>query len=450
MTPAPPHQPQGGNQETATVKRPNTQHSARAHNPNATPAPRVPRAGFTLPELLIAITVFLSVAGGIALLFTQSIRTVKVGHQNIEVNEHIRAAMDLLETDLTQAFTSRDYGDYYTFYGTPIGMTFVGLVRPNRDNAQPNLSRITYVLYTQDPRAFTSYEDYAAIMPNNQPITYTLLRYVEPDRDSLESMPLPPPYNELPWPDPAQPPPTFEGPEYAQIHDELQEVYLNLAEDGDPNFFGAAGILCEGNDLSCRNELVRAKKREIWIRMLAGDPRLPAFWREDYLRRTGTDNPDFPSYQDYILAEDIVLINPNANPEFFKEDIKQPGTTVAFDRWFEYWTTQSAIPRDPGAQEYRPLFQYGSCCQNDGQPAFYEFWNDHRNMVGLAARDVNVSEANRIIALGSPLAPRIPMIVDINLSFLQQSPYAGAPDLFRSFTKQIDIPTGYTRTDLTS
>ena len=50
---------------------------------------------------------------------------------------------------------------------------------------------------------------------------------------------------------------------------------------------------------------------------------------------------------------------------------------------------------------------------------------------------------------GSPMAPRVPMVVDLQLNFLMKTPYAGAPDLFRGFVKQIDVPTGYTRGDLT-
>jgi prepilin-type N-terminal cleavage/methylation domain-containing protein len=383
-----------------------------------------PSPGFTLPELLVALTIFLTVAGGIALLFTGSIRTVRVGHQNITVNEHIRAAMDLLETDLTHAFTSRTYGDYYTFYGTPIGMTFVGLVRPTRNDARPNLSRVTYVLYAASPHGFTSYEDY---VPGNTPVTYQLLRYVEPNRDNLESLPISPRIenNQLvsaPWPDPfgAEP---IEGGPISNVYWELR----NAAEEAMAPTTLDRRQLCEFED--CVAEVLRGKKRELWLRMLAGDNSLPPFWSENY----SPPNPDAPSYHDYLLVEDVVLVRNVVDQPLFREHIVT-GSPIG-----QLWPERSAttIADFP----FLPFFMYGACCFNN-QTQYYPFWNDQRNMIGLGT---GIPEGHALFAFGSPMAPRIPVMVDIRMQFLLPSPYAGAPDLFRVFTKLVDVPSGYTR-----
>ncbi len=412
-------------------------------------------SGFTLAELLIAMVIFLTVAGGIALLFSQSIRTVKVGHQNIDISEHIRAAMDLVETDLTQAFTSRDYGDYYTFYGTPIGMTFVGLVRPNRDASQPNLSRVTYVIYGI-PNRFTSLETYAESAPDNQPLTYALLRYVEPNQDTLDDFMISPVplangryESSSPWPDPFGTAPP-EG-QYRNLYWELWEA-ANCFSQGtfDISRCDNAGgrFLCEEirpgvADPACVNEIIRAKKRELWIRMLAGDRNLPPFWAED-------GNTGGPTYKDFVLAENIVLVQDVApGQQLFKENIL---TLAANDPnqlnpAVQPWPDRAGS--GSGFNPFRPIFTFGVCCVN-GQPQFYPFWTDYRNMFGLNP-DIPEGVVNPTgpSTFGSPMAPRVPMVVDLQLNFLMKTPYAGAPDLFRGFVKQIDVPTGYTRGDLT-
>ena len=86
------------------------------------------RGGFTLVELLVAMTIFITVMSSVMFLFSAAIRISKQGFQSQDAFEIARGAMDILERDLSRSFTSRDHGDVFNFYGTPIGFTFIGMI----------------------------------------------------------------------------------------------------------------------------------------------------------------------------------------------------------------------------------------------------------------------------------------------------------------------------------
>jgi prepilin-type N-terminal cleavage/methylation domain-containing protein len=86
---------------------------------------RVPRtdAGFSLVEMLIAMTVMLVVLAGTAQMMFQAIQGESASSQVLDMNGHLRAAMDLIQRDLLQ-----------TGQGLPIGRR-VGV--PNGPDARP-------------------------------------------------------------------------------------------------------------------------------------------------------------------------------------------------------------------------------------------------------------------------------------------------------------------------
>ena len=103
-------------------------------------------AGFTLAEILVAVTILTTVLSGVALLFTQSLRTVRIGFQARDAFELARGTISVIERDLARAYVASQRGDASTFYGTPLGFTFIGLVG-TRESPGHNLARITYVLH---------------------------------------------------------------------------------------------------------------------------------------------------------------------------------------------------------------------------------------------------------------------------------------------------------------
>ena len=66
-------------------------------------APRHGESGFTLLELLIAVTVMLVVLAGTAEIMTSAMNSSAATRDVIDMNSHLRAGMDLLQRDLLQA-----------------------------------------------------------------------------------------------------------------------------------------------------------------------------------------------------------------------------------------------------------------------------------------------------------------------------------------------------------
>ncbi|HIA47381.1 MAG TPA: prepilin-type N-terminal cleavage/methylation domain-containing protein [Candidatus Hydrogenedentes bacterium] len=252
--------------------------------------------GFTLIELLVSMAIFVTIMSGVTLMFNSAVRVTKQAYLNQAAFETVRGTFDTIEHDLTRSFVSRESGHKHTFYGTPIGFTFIGLVSTDGTD-EYNLARITYVMYS-DPFSVgltKIYESTADDTNASAPrITYTLLRYIEPGVEDLESFP-------IEWTSPFQ----GDSPNLTLA----QEVTLARSEAVAENL-----CLSNDNDDPCIEEVEKSKRRELWIRMLAGDPSLPHFW----------DNPNnAPTVRttnisgltrdpaDYVIAENILHIERN-------------------------------------------------------------------------------------------------------------------------------------------
>lgn len=252
-----------------------------------------PHKGFTLVELLVSMAIFVTIMAGVTLMFNSAVRVTKQGYQNQTAFETIRGAIATIERDLTNSFVNRESGHKHTFYGTPIGFTFIGVIDTDGDGNY-NLARITYVMYA-DPSGQGLTKTYQSTADDDNDsedrTTYSLLRYIERGVEDLESFPI----------------------VWASL-DTGDLGTLNLGQEitfarNQASFDGLC--LSTDPDDPCLEEVEKAKKRELWIRMLAGDPYLPRFW----------DTPGFTTVRssnivnlsrdpkDYAIAENILHIS---------------------------------------------------------------------------------------------------------------------------------------------
>jgi len=461
-------------------------HSARGCRRGGTGVRRVSlkpatRRGFTLVELLVALAIFITVMSIVAFMFVTAIRTTKQGALNQEAFEMARGAMRLLERDLTRAFTNRDHGDVYSFYGTPIGFTYVGMV-PSDDNTEYNIARVTWVIYhssiTAQAGAVSLYQSTtAADVP-----TYALLRYVEPGVDNLDAFLVP--WGGVADVDSGSP-------------DTLEQLAVNYA----------ASVVCP--DARCDEIALQTARRDIWIRMLSGgDLEVDSAWQRadmlgsldpsDYFvtenvrflevvgEACSTTTPPVTFDEAANLALEVPGLNLNGElvdrPKFlFGGTYAQGGETcgLVYDdvlaspeiAFFNPNDATAALP-NLGAGIAQPFFTYwdiGVIRNNvftdvDDQisPLAFTFWNDARNLVadgidndGDGFIDIGVDQIlgtgdddpDEIYGdnLGSPLDARLPRAVTTDFTLFFRSPYPGAPDFNQRFTQRIDLPTGYRR-----
>jgi len=233
--------------------------------------------------------------------------------------------------------------------------------------------------------------------------TYSLIRYVEPGVEDLDTFP-------VDW-------------EFYRTEDEL---------------WGSATIrqaLREIDDLKAEawpddviEDLERTKKRQLWIRMLSEAELgpLPRFWGS-----LGIE-PNRRSAMDYVVAQNIVATTPPGITEddkaytgdtFFEYGLTDSGAIV----WEPFWNADYNLP-------YGTRFAAGVTQQDAADPWFrYEYDPTDPNSNPLDAE------------IGTPFRPRLPEVVKLRATFKYESPYIGAPDLERSFEQVIDIPCGYMR-----
>ncbi len=404
--------------------------------------------GFTLVEILVSIAIFLTIAGSILAIFNGSLRTMRIASQNQEAYEVARGSLKTLERDLSLAFTSREHGDHYSFYGTPIGLTFVGLVKYHEDS-EPNLARITYVIRAVDLDEMEAVPDKDGIVVEKQ--TYSLIRFVERNQHDLESFP-------VDWD-------TLAVADSGGLF--LQDLIGDPNDPGGSNAASAVNMasvngLCAAGDVECFNEVARAKKRELWIRMLAEVPpdialqptaTFPALWETAPLNDAVA--------LDYVLAENIRYVNAvdplDVTPKILNVDTAK----VADLRWSFF--------------KYRDVNRF-----SDGniKGANLAFWNDWRNInignngldddldgtpdqdgegrVDLNSNGLNDDgdgatdegdEFGEIFGggIGSPISPHFPQQIVVDYTLFYEAPFPGATDFEETFTLEIDIPTAVRR-----
>lgn len=448
------------------------------------------RAGFTLVEMLVAVAIFLALMAAVSLVFSLSVRLSEETFQKQEAFEIARAAMGVLEQDINRIYTSRDTGANSTFYGSPYGMTFI--MKIQADNS-PNfdLARVTYVFHRSAGSKVLQ-----AQIDDNDPTetdadrvrpTYSLLRYVEPGVEDLDTFP-------VPWTNVV----IDQG---GQVNlQNLVDLRINDVLSGFNPSNLPPGFDCDDD---CLEQLDRSLKREIWLRMLAGGDSfdVPNGW-------VVLDEFDGLFPEDYILAENIVQLDssgdPITNPDFWPQVLDEHIADIS-DATLSANSALFAAPingffsyREMGTRNKpdEPLFGNltdnlarpltivpnanggnATIVENSAAPPLQEYagidlsyWNDIRNMEYQVRktnlefdpnidqdRDGDVDPDDAAIAAsnlrnpaayirtGSPLDPRLPEAVNVRFTLFLQAPSVGSPDYFETFTQRIPVPLGYRR-----
>ncbi len=431
-------------------------------------------AGFTLVELIVATAILAIIALAIMTMFTGSMRAVKQGNQVIDANDMARAAIQIIERDLDTAFTARDAGEYHQFFGCPVGMMFIGLVRATYDPLDTTtetlqLARVSYLLYrSEDGGLFTDRDD-------NLFEAYSLVRLVEIGVEDLNTFP------GVNW--------DFWDKDTA----EPDGIYLGL---------NAVRTWCGDNNLTYdeTQQMLAAKKRELWLRMLAGwgsattgDPEddLPADpWSS--IRVHPQADPAALNTFDFVIADNILPYSFYGGDDGCDNDGDGQIDEEDEDRvfYFSFYGGDDGRDNDGDGQideadEDRMFYGVNDCRDNDGDllidepgegvypwdaygdinslpgvmlpdeaffsygrmtnnpkhgdpdgPEMYAYWNSVVNSALPTSHDY---------ALGHPLSARLPEVVRINFTFWFESPYVGAADYERTFTQTIEVPSAYTR-----
>lgn len=278
------------------------------------------RFGFTLTELIVGLAIFSTIMAGVTIMFNSAVRTTKQGYQNQRAFENVRGAFTLIEEDLTRAFGSKNTGLEHTFYGAPFGFSFIGLVQ-TEGTTQFNTARITYVVYGQEDSENELTRVYNTTASDDDEskeiITYSLIRYVEPGQDDLESFP-------IDWASTTTfydsvDPTTFTAIMASAIRDSATNSLCFTDENLGAMSDADAVAFAQGNP--CFEGVVNATKRELWLRMLADDPMLPNFWDVndgEPVMRIGTTQADTLLPADYIVAENLLHIDRSVG--FSRED----------------------------------------------------------------------------------------------------------------------------------
>lgn len=363
------------------------------------------KGGFTLTELLVSTAIFAILMTSIGALFVASLNAVKSGYQSQKVYEDARGTFNVIQRDLTTVFTSRDFGQYYQFYGNEYGMMMVGLLqlRDASGRDYTRIGRITYVIYPVVLRggdnAFYVTEPFAIDYAKEVGVTDTgrapdfhqtrgvrfagndpnsdagsrevaicaLVRYVEPGVSELDAYP----FN---WDDLIDE--TENNPEFpatsspeslrSQLNDSLEvSNTLSLSPSNDLRILGRLD--------SARDQMFAAKKRDLWLKMLScqkywiprlvgGQALLPNPWgRVDpnsgavtercWLRGGSTVSVVDP--RDFVAVENIGVFTPQ-----------------------DYWTTWPLLAyRADGG--YKPFFEFGRITA-DTSVDLMPFWNSNR------------------------------------------------------------------------
>ena len=435
--------------------------------------------GFTLAELLVAMVIFLTLMSGVMVMFGASITAVNETYARKDTYEAGRAALGVIARDLQSAFTAREHGDLYNFYGTPYGFTFIGALQNGK------LGRITYALRFSgqfaeldamrigdaaallagapiDPADVTDRTDFHPI--------YWLIRYEESGDANLENFDLP---GGLQWPtidsvfplrdQDITPPPENNSPHLYNLlrlavrnpdGTDLRDMIFSL------RYSNTGGLhIVDSNFVA---QVLAAKKRQLWIDMVAGrgafanalltPGQIPP---GDYFARILAEQ----GYElaDYAVAEEI-LATPltDANGDNLYDGLYPDGRLiVATLSFFTY-----AGPDGTRAATFNAL-------DNLSFPNLNDKDLDNRNLIrwGTFKDPNNPKLFNHLMlqsfddglarllagkrgyttALGLPILPRIPALVEPNFVVFYAPKRVGGASFQKQFSQAIEVPAGLTR-----
>lgn len=420
-------------------------------------------SGFTLTELVVAVAILVTISSGVMMLFVGSIRTVRQSGQSIDAFENARGALNVIERDLSTCFTSREHGEYFHFVGTPIGMTFVGMLKAT--NGATELGRVTYVLHEfgvgPPPVGGAEFDAEREDPPNSHEWvnvtvkTRAILRFVEMGVRDLDSY-------LIAWPD-LQPdwintPPGETGSPENNLWLELKNAVfrggVNLDNFNFSDFPEYADWLGTSAETATLGQVaLRAKKCELWIRMLAGDTSLPLAWNT-YDPNTGAVigvgflnksrlPEDYLEPGDYVLAENIAWRVETPDPPYVgypgeiwtRWPLPDSDTEPPVQQWFSYGRTAIDVDTGAAVSDFSPFFNLE---QN---------WIPTGALDALNNGDIPVfwNLEGQQDLVGDPLRPRLPELVEVNFSLMYPSAYSGAAEFNRGFQLTVAITQGLSR-----
>lgn len=407
--------------------------------------------GFTLPEMLVAIAIFMAITSGLVVLFAGTMRASRTGYQQMDAFDQARGALNVIDRDLRAAFNSRDYTGVESFFGTPLGFTFIGNIQTSETSTDRKVARVTYVIYTAANRDAWASTEATAELVNAYPRTfqpgeegydpahplrvapeelwptgymYPMLRYVEPGVSNLDAFP-------VNW--------DYSNPEFSNLS--LNDLIDNAVYDA------KSRGLCD----SCEAEFRKMKKRELWIRMLAGgddglepgaiaDGPVPNAWNDLASQRAILG----PMDRDILYDPFTFFIIRNAMSET---------SPAIYARWpflgspfFDYdyaYVSEDMTYRDPAT---------GADFSKKANP----WWNSPRSLNWDPRRDWRLPDRRfpSLLCGGDPADwqqipccedPCLPEVVNVDFWMGFESPYPGAPDFKRRFSLSISLNTAYTR-----
>jgi type II secretion system protein J len=145
--------------------------------------------GFTLVEMLVALAIFGTVMAGISVVFISSMRAWQTNRENQSVFEMGRAALNVMEQDLTSAFGSVDRDEMQTLVGGRDWLTFVGMVENPLTRVKVETGPGSY--YTYDvPHSDMSRVTYCLLGNPAVAGEMLLLRLVQLDVDGVGTDPI--------------------------------------------------------------------------------------------------------------------------------------------------------------------------------------------------------------------------------------------------------------------
>jgi len=307
--------------------------------------------------------------------------------------------------------------------------------------------------------------------------TYGLLRYEEADRRDLDSFDLPDPitmewpYIDLVDPDRDTPGAVAEGTPTGVLYDFL------ISAIGNPNdadmrdvisafrSFDPVNYDAEANNANLRtlravdtslvDTLIKNKKREYWIRLLADDPAVAdmgRFWTNDPLDGSGKKN-----IRDFLLTERILnratLIDPGTGQPFSFAGSDGPTGVNVFLREvdalkvpgiFSYGFTKTDFSEtNPGSVYLNTLERLPARSQYEAflrTPSVATLQDLDRDLEGVLA-----GGGNSVVWQGSPLVPRLPGLVQVRFWIADEKVLPNAVDFRRLFTQLMQVPAGASR-----
>jgi len=134
--------------------------------------------------MLVALAIFGTVMAGISIVFLSSLRAWHASRETQSVFEMGRAALRVMEQDITTAFGSVERGELGTLVGGPDWLSFVGITENPKTSPNPtwdptphsDIARITYRLWPGEPAAGEE---------------RLVLRLVEPNAEGMLQVPFP-------------------------------------------------------------------------------------------------------------------------------------------------------------------------------------------------------------------------------------------------------------------